>query len=89
MSFLKTGRTSKAEKLELVHNDLWGPSPVVSLGGSRYYITFIDDSSRKVWVYFLKNKSDVFETFKKWKAMVKTKTSLKVKCYDQIMEEST
>ncbi|RVX07359.1 Retrovirus-related Pol polyprotein from transposon TNT 1-94 [Vitis vinifera] len=40
-------RTPKAEKLELVHTDLWGPSPVASLGGSRYYITFIDDSSRK------------------------------------------
>ena len=80
MSFLKTGRTPKAEKLKLVHTDLWGPSPVASLGGSRYYITFIDDLSRKVWVYFLKNKSDVFETFKKWKAMVKTKIVLKVKC---------
>ncbi|RVW62119.1 Retrovirus-related Pol polyprotein from transposon TNT 1-94 [Vitis vinifera] len=80
VSFLKTGRTPKAEKLELVHTDLWGPSPVASLGGSRYYITFIDDSSRKVWVYFLKNKSDVFVTFKKWKAMVETETSLKVKC---------
>ncbi|RVW83244.1 Retrovirus-related Pol polyprotein from transposon TNT 1-94 [Vitis vinifera] len=73
-------KTPKAEKLELVHTDLWGPSPVASLGGSRYYITFIDDSSRKVWVYFLKNKSDVFETFKKWKAMVETETGLKVKC---------
>ena len=80
MSFLKTGRTSKAEKLELIHIDLWGPSPVASLGGSRYCITFIDDSSRKVWVYFLKNKCNVFETFKKWKAMVETETSLKVKC---------
>ncbi|RVW83869.1 Retrovirus-related Pol polyprotein from transposon TNT 1-94 [Vitis vinifera] len=79
VSFLKTGRTPKAEKLELVHTDLWGPSPVASLGGSRYYITFIDDSSRKVWVYFLKNKSDVFETFKKWKVMVETETGLKVK----------
>ena len=29
---------------------------------------------------FMKNKSDVFETFKKWKAMVKTKIVLKVKC---------
>ena len=48
VSFLKTGRTPKAEKLELVHIDLWGPFPVASLGGSRYYITFIDDSSRKV-----------------------------------------
>ena len=72
MSFLKIGRTPKAEKLELVHTDLWGPSPVASVGDSRYYITFIDDSSKKEWVYFLKNKSDVFETFKKWKAMVET-----------------
>ena len=48
VSFLKTGRTPKAEKLELVHTDLWGPSLVASLRGSRYYITFIDDSSRKV-----------------------------------------
>ncbi|KAL6323541.1 hypothetical protein AAG906_039119 [Vitis piasezkii] len=82
VSFLKTGKTPKAEKLELVHTDLWGDyySKIASLGGSRYYITFIDDSSRKVWVYFLKNKYDVFETFKKWKAMVETETSLKVKC---------
>ena len=80
MSFLKTSRTLKAEKLELVHTDLWGPSPVASFGGSRYYITFIDDSSKKIWVYFLKNKSNVFETFKKWKAKVETKTGLKVKC---------
>ena len=70
VSFLNTGRTPNAEKLELVHTDLWGPSLVASLRGSRYYITFIDDSIKKVWVYFLKNKSDVFETFKKWKAMV-------------------
>ena len=60
--FLKTGRTPKVENLELIHTNLWGPSPVSYLEGSRYYITFIDDSSRKVWVYFLKNKSDVFET---------------------------
>ena len=48
VSFLKTGRIPKAERLELVHIDLWGPSPVASLGDSRYYIIFIDDSSRKV-----------------------------------------
>ena len=73
-------RTPKVEKLELVHTDLWGPSPVASFRGSRYYITFIDDSSKKVWVYFLKNKSDVFETFKKQKAIVETETGLKIKC---------
>ena len=35
VSFLKTGRTPKAEKLELVHTNLWEPSPIAFLGGSR------------------------------------------------------
>ncbi|GJU08384.1 retrovirus-related pol polyprotein from transposon TNT 1-94 [Tanacetum coccineum] len=48
-------------------------------GGSRYYVTLLDDSSRKVWVYFLKNKSEVFNTFKKWKAAVENETNLRVK----------
>ena len=79
VSFVKTGKTPKAEKLELVHTDVWGPSPVQSLSGSLYYVTFIDDSTRKVWIYFLKKKSEVFDIFRKWKAMVENETGLKVK----------
>ncbi|XP_075101611.1 uncharacterized protein LOC142177049 [Nicotiana tabacum] len=70
----------KKEKLELVHTDVRGPSPVTSLGGLRYYVTFIDNSTKKVWVYFSKNKSNVFFTFKRWKAEVENQTSLKLKC---------
>jgi len=79
VTFAKSGNAPKAGKLELVHTDVYGPTTVASLGGSRYYVTFIDDSTRKVWVYFLKNKSDVFETFKKWKAEVENQTGLKIK----------
>ncbi|KAG8501536.1 hypothetical protein CXB51_004015 [Gossypium anomalum] len=46
--------------LEYIHSDLWGPSRVPSRGGANYMLTFIDDFSRKVWVFFLKQKSDVF-----------------------------
>ena len=67
-------------RLEMVHTYVWGPCAVSSLGESRFYVTFIDDFSRKVWVYFLKHKSEVFETFKKWKAEVENQTGLKVKC---------
>ena len=70
VSFTKTPREPKKVRLEIVNTDVWGPSPVSSLGGSRFYVTFIDDFSRKVWVYFLKHKSDVFANFKKWKAEV-------------------
>ena len=80
VSFSKGGREPKSEKLELVHTDVWGPAPVASLGGSYYYVTFIDDSTRKVWVYFMKNKHEVFSVFKIWKAMVEIETNLKLKC---------
>ena len=38
--------------LDLVHSDIWGLMKVVSKGGARYFISFIDDYSGKVWVYF-------------------------------------
>ncbi|KAG8485551.1 hypothetical protein CXB51_018907 [Gossypium anomalum] len=46
------------ETLEYIHSDLWGPSRVPSRGGANYMLTFIDDFSRKVWAFFLKQKSD-------------------------------
>ena len=42
--------------------------------------TFIDDCSRKWWVHFMKEKSDVFEHFKTFKAAVEIEIGLKVKC---------
>ena len=48
---------------ELVHSDVWGPSPVVSLTGFRYFVTFIDDYSRTTWLYLMKNRSELFSHF--------------------------
>ena len=48
VSFTKTPRERKKVRLEMVQTDVWGPPPVSSLGGSRFYVTFIDDFSRKV-----------------------------------------
>ena len=79
VTFIKTPREPKKVRLEIVHTDVSAPSTISSLGGS-FYVTFIDDSSRKVWVYFLKHKLDVFETFKKWKAEVENHTGFKIKC---------
>ena len=43
---------------ELIHTDVWGPA-LLSVNNSKCYVSFIDDYSRFVWIYFLKNKSDV------------------------------
>ena len=63
-----------------MHTDVWGPSQLSSLGGSHYYAIFIDDATRKVWVYFLRHKFDVFITFKKWKCLVENEIGKKIKC---------
>jgi transposase InsO family protein len=50
-----------------------------SFGGAKYFLTFIDDFSRKVWVYSLRLKSEVLERFKEWKALVENQSGHKVK----------
>jgi hypothetical protein len=52
--------------LELIHIDLCGTMQNESVGGNRYFITFINDYSRMCWVYFLRNKSDTLNMFKKF-----------------------
>ena len=50
--------------IELVHSDICGPINPSFNKGKRYLITFIDDYSRKTWVYFLQEKSKAFSAFK-------------------------
>lgn len=54
------------EKMHLVHFDLCGLMQVNSLGGTRYFLLFIDDFTRMSWVNFIKNKYEVFDFFKKF-----------------------
>ncbi|MCO5593958.1 hypothetical protein L7F22_047977 [Adiantum nelumboides] len=66
--------------LELVHSDVWGSAKTASMGGCRFYVTFIDDHTRKVWVYFMKEKSEVFTHFQNFKAMAEKQTGKYVQC---------
>ena len=65
--------------LELVHSDVFGPVSVPSLGKSVYYVSFIDKFSRNTWIYFLRKKSEVFDKFKEFKALVENQTEKKIK----------
>jgi hypothetical protein len=76
---LPSGATREKEILELIHNDLFGLVPIPSLGGSMYYVSFIDDFSRNTRLYFLKKKSDVFNKFKEYKALVENQIGKKIK----------
>jgi hypothetical protein len=55
--------------LHVLHADLWGPAPIQSYNGFRYYLVIVDDYTKFCWVYLLKNKSDTFTTFQQFKVM--------------------
>lgn len=65
--------------MEYIHSDLWGASRVPSNGGARYFKSIIDDYSRRVWIYTLKNKSEAPDKFKQWLLFVENQTGRKLK----------
>lgn len=56
----------------------WGPTKESPVGGSKYFVTFTDVFSRKVWVYFMKYKPKVFAKLKLWKTEVENQTGRKI-----------
>eukprot|EP01018_Ginkgo_biloba_P005754 Gb_37606 [translate_table: standard] len=67
------------EPLEMVHTNLCGPMKTVSMGKARYFMTFIDDYTRKIWVYFLKEKSEAFMKFIEFRAMAERQSGYKLR----------
>jgi transposase InsO family protein len=67
--------------LDLVQSYLCGPMSVASLSGHLYYLIFIDEYSRKTWIYFLKSKEfeEVLGRFKEYRAQVENLTEKKIK----------
>ena len=59
--------------LQLVHTNFYGSLSSPSFYGCKYFLTFIDDFFRRTWVYFLKLKSEVFDKFLAYKALVEKK----------------
>lgn len=67
---------NKATKIfEKIHCDLWGPYKHASSCGARYFLTLVDDFSRAVWVYLLVNKTDIYQNFVSFIAMVERQFS--------------
>jgi hypothetical protein len=64
--------------LQLLHTDICGPLDPISFGGNKYFITFIDDFSRKSWAYFLKEKSSTLVVFKNFKALAEAESNCKL-----------
>ena len=65
--------------LELIFSDVWGPAPQ-SVGGFKYYISFIDDFSKFSWLYLLHDRTEAPRIFLQFKAHVERLLDTKIKC---------
>ena len=60
-----TANNDTRKILKYVHSDVWGPTKTASIGGSYYFVTFVDDFFRHVWVYTMRLKDEILEIFVK------------------------
>ena len=75
-----SGKSWRAtHKLHLVHSDLLGPMENTSIQGYRYALTFVDDFSRRTWIYFLHSKDQVLDIFIEFQLYVERQSGFKLK----------
>ena len=66
---------------DLIHFNVWGPSTVSSIGGSRYFVVFIDDYSCYSWIFHMKNRSELLQVYSNFAKMVETQFSKRIKIF--------
>lgn len=76
----KTKELCTSKPLEIIHANLCGPTRNQTLQGERYFVLFIDDYTRMMWIFFIKYKSKALECFKNLKNLVKNEKDTMIKC---------
>ena len=71
MSF-NTSESMSTDIFDLIHYDVWGPSSVSSIGGSRYFVVFVDDYSRYSRIFHMKHRSELLQVYSNFAKMVET-----------------
>ncbi|MCH88103.1 copia-type polyprotein, partial [Trifolium medium] len=78
-SFKSEVPSRASNQLEVINSDVCGPFEVPSLGGNKYFISFVDEFSKMMWIYLIKAKSESFDVFKKFKKKVEQESEKSIK----------
>ena len=76
-----TSESISTDIFDLIHSDVWGPSSVSSIGGSRYFIIFVDDYSSYTWIFNMKYCSKLLQVYSNFSKMVETQFSKRIKIF--------
>ena len=76
-----SSETISTDIFDLIHSDVWGPSPISSIGGSQYFVVFVDDYSRYSWIFHIKHRSELLQVYSNFAKMVETQFSKYIKIF--------
>ena len=76
-----SSESKSTDIFDLIHFDVWGPSPISSIGGSRYFVVFVDDYSRYNWIFHMKHRSELLQVYSNFAKMVETQFSKRIKIF--------
>jgi hypothetical protein len=77
--FKSVKRSSRV--LDLIHSDVCDLHGWPTIGGKKYFVTFIDDCTRFCYVYLMHSKDEVLDKFKIFKAQVELQHETFIKCF--------
>ena len=76
-----TSESISTDIFDLIHSDVWGPSSVSSIGGSRYFVIFVDDYSHYSWIFNMKHRSELLQVYYNFAKMVETQFSKHIQIF--------
>lgn len=71
----------ESKPFNLIHSDIWGPSRVLNVIGSRWFVIFVDDHARVTWIYLMKHKSELSCVFKTFIHLIQNQFNTNVKTF--------
>ena len=76
-----TNESISTDIFDLIHSDVWRPSSISNIGGSRYFVVFIDDYSRYSWIFNIKHRSELLQVYSNFTKIVETQFSKRIKIF--------
>ena len=76
-----TSESISTDIFDLIHSDVWGPSSISCISGSRYFVVFVDDYYRYSWIFNMKHRSELLQVYSNFAKMVETQFSKRIKIF--------
>ena len=80
LPFNKSDSFSSAP-FDLIHSDIWGPTPIPIKGGSKYFVIFVDDFSQYIWIYLLHHRFELASIYQTFHKIIETQFNRTVKVF--------